>query len=101
MMANALNRDIQPGEVLVLRKGVVLDAYHKLEDRLFIAQSGFGMSASTSGGKIIGENARFENGKLVREGRASYLGHHFSVRDTKAWQKEHGRFAPADVAGQS
>ena len=93
-MANSLNRDVKEGEVLVLRKGVVLDAFKKVGERLFVARSGFGMSASTSGSKIVGENATFEGGKVVLEGRTSYSGYDLSVRDTKAWQKEHGKFLP-------
>lgn len=43
-MANSLNRDIEPGEVLVIRRGRVGAQYAEVSRRLFVARSGFGMT---------------------------------------------------------
>jgi hypothetical protein len=98
-MANSLKRDIESGEVLVLRKGAVRSTYADPQDRLFIAEHGNGMSAEARGSNLSGREARFEGGKLFRETRVGYSGHDISARETKAWQAAHGRLVSEYTVG--
>lgn len=52
-MANALRRDILPGEVVVI-KADEFDTPYTVEQRLFRADSGFGMGGNTNGNAIYG-----------------------------------------------
>lgn len=52
---NTLDRDIEPGEeVIVKEKSLKPEYRHDLFDRVFVCQSGFGLSPRTMGGKIYG-----------------------------------------------
>lgn len=53
-MANNLSRIINPGEEVVIKKESMREKYQALEQRIFICESGFGMSNTTSGTKIFG-----------------------------------------------
>lgn len=81
-MANSLNREIEKGEIVVLKKEIFKPEYQDLENRLFEAQAGFGMSSVTSGtalfGKFIsdGEECRFE-------------GYDIDPKETEEYQKTH------------
>lgn len=63
---NSLNRDIEKGEKVVLKKNVLSPKYWDIKERTVIVLGGFGMLAKTSGTAIYvrfesdGEECRFE-----------------------------------------
>jgi len=78
---NVLNREIKPGEELIIRKDRMLPEYQDLEQRVFVAGSGFGLLAETTGRKI--------QGFWKLDGKyAEILGTEISVNETNEWQKE-------------
>lgn len=96
-MANSLQRDIEPGEVLVLRKSMVSTPFQDVRRRLFVARSGFGLKAETSGGAILGDECSFTNGRYVLEGRGRWNGGDFSKSETEQWQTEYDKFFEPDA----
>jgi len=77
-MANALNRTIQPGEIVVMSA-----AYYKgntPKDRAFICQSGFGLDTFTFGGKIFG---RWADGS----GNDEVSGYEIDPAETRKFQQ--------------
>jgi hypothetical protein len=91
-MANSLNRDIESGEVVVLRRGAMQIKYDDPSSRLFVVRGGFGMMVGSMGMAIMGDDAAFKDGKLILQGRARYNGRDISKSETETWQKEKGRF---------
>jgi hypothetical protein len=76
---NALGRDIQPGERLVIKKERMLPKYQELHHRIFVAEDGFGLHAENSGRKIIGH--------FMIDGHQCYImGNEIDVEETKILQ---------------
>jgi len=62
---NALHRDIKTGEIVVLKKSAMAEAYQTRKWRLFKADGGFGLCHSTVGRRVYGE--------YVEDGEANSL----------------------------
>ena len=77
---NALNRHIESGERLVVSKETMKPEFQKLENRIFIAESGFGLEAFTSGSHISG---RFE----IDGESTNIRGNEISVDETREVQR--------------
>lgn len=77
---NALNREIKKGEELIVRKDRMLPEYSAIEQRVFIAEDGFGLLAETTGRKISG-HWKSDGQEVV------ILGTEISIEETIEWQK--------------
>jgi hypothetical protein len=97
-MANSLGRDIEAGEVLVVRSSKVQLRFKDINRRLFVARAGFGMNQAAAGGAVMGDEYSFLEGQYVYEGRGRWEGQDFSKLETAEWQAAHGKFLPADQA---
>ena len=80
-MSNALNRDIKPGEEVVVKRDMFLPEWRALENRIFVCQSGFGMMSFTSGAKISGYY-KIDPAKLS----AGIRGEWIDAELTRKWQ---------------
>ena len=89
-MANALNRNIEPGEVVVIAAKHVAPGL-RIPNRAYVCSSGFGMSRFTAGTAIFGE---WYDGA----GRDRVEGYQIDVEATEYFQKKVGRF-PQDHEG--
>lgn len=85
-MANSLRRDIEKWEILVVKKSLVSEAYKDVWKRLFVADSGFGMTHSLRGYGVFGFEARIERGVIVLEKYIKRDGNDFDAAETKRWQ---------------
>lgn len=77
---NSLNRDIEVGERVVVKKEVMRNEYQDLSERIFIAESGFGMHPFTAGGKVFGYYEKDNEKTYIR-------GEHISVEETNEIQR--------------
>ena len=76
---NILNREIKPGEELVISAEYMRPEYQPLAKRIFIAKGGFGMKPYTAGGKIFG--------CYKVDGEESWIrGNEISYTETIEWQ---------------
>lgn len=76
---NALNRNIQINEVVVLKKHLFKPEYQGLEERLFRVLGGFGMCSDTIGSALMGE--------FVSDGeKCRYDGRDIDVDETVRYQ---------------
>ena len=65
-MANALNTNIEPGTVVVVRADALEPKYADIAQRLFVCKGGFGMSAFTMGAMISGTWQADGEGGFIR-----------------------------------
>lgn len=88
-MANALDREIKPGEEVVTTVKSMNPGYRALEHRIFICEGGFGMLAETAGTKIFGKyklaGANGESKDMIR-------GYNIDVKATTAHQSKDAPF---------
>lgn len=82
---NRLNRDLQRGEVVVLKSSVLTPEYQALEERLFVITDGPGMK--------VAEDKYDLTGHFLHDGPAPvtvYLeANDISISETIAYQEEH------------
>lgn len=79
---NSLERDIVPGEVVIVGAGHT--PIGRVADRRFKCYAGFGLSAATAGRMIVGR-------WMSDEEPAAINGSHIDVDETAAYQRQHGR----------
>lgn len=80
-MANALGREIEKGDIVVIAKKYLKSEYHELGKRLFECDGdGFGTSPDTMGHAVYG--------KYISDGEECRIeGYMISPKETKAYQK--------------
>lgn len=101
---NSLHRDIKVGEEVVFRKDLFKKRYQPIKFRVFICESGFGMSGNTRGTaifgkfKIDGEECRWDGDEIdvdetikyqegLENGKSSRFGFLVSIAPTKLMKK--------------
>lgn len=78
-MGNTLDREIQPGEVVVIDKQYLQPGNEPVEKRLFKVSGGFGASPDTMGSALFGE--------FLDEGIYCRMeGYKISPKETEKWQ---------------
>lgn len=85
---NALNREIKPGEEVVVAEEHIASAYKGLEHRVFVCMGGFGMMPFTAGTKVYGYYKE-DAGKPYEQSQDMIRGPYIDVAETKRWQEEH------------
>ena len=54
-MANSLNRNLEEGDIVIIKKDHFKPEFHNREQRRFRVLGGFGMNSFTSGTALFGE----------------------------------------------
>jgi hypothetical protein len=81
-MANALNRHIEKGEIIVIKKELFKPEYQGLKHRLLIVEDGFGTESFTSGRWIFGYF-------LSDKEPSGCDGYDIDVEETEEYQRTH------------
>lgn len=87
-MANTLDRDIKENEKIIVKKSVLKPEYQKLSSRVFVCQSGFGMSNELAGRTIYGYWLDKPEDNEIMPMMIS--GYEIDVEETKKYQEHNG-----------
>lgn len=89
---NALNREIKKYERVVVKAEVMKPEFQEIKHRIFIAETGFGMKAETSGRKIFGQ--------YEHDGERGFIyGGDINVEETNALKNKSPKPFLSDVSG--